>query len=719
MADTVEDAKAEVQKLFLDFRDMMSPIIQQLKLMVGDVMKQAADEGKKAFKEFSEESAQDMLNKFVKASGDVGGVLGENIFGGKFDEAIRSAAESLRTMFGSTGDSVRFDFGKLESGFAEVASEAKRDFSDLHITDFIMSAIPQLEKTFQPAVDTVSNLQKAVMGLEAPIVEVFGKFSTGSTMAEDSFNNLQDQLNGYRRAIVDAATSTGLSVAQTAEAFQTLAKSGVDPRELLNATWLTANSKEATQAVNSLQQAMLFAKGAGLEMSTVGSLLSQSMTTMGLGTEDAVKKLGVFAAAQAGSRLAIEDVAKDVMSGAGALKFYGENVDSAAAIYQNFVKSLGAGKEGLAGDLFKGVIQGISQMSDGWRAFIGMTGQVGGGTGGAIGGALRVEQAIETGNLEGIMGDLKETLTRFSGSPIMGRDAAIASGQEQQYFVQRQLLGSSLGINDPGQANKVLEMLSKGEQVGVADIRAQGGRAFESETGEGGRGQININRETTVAQQAMNESLAIGIDATGRMSDSIDRLADASSRFIRTTGLDVSSWAQSVKSTADLPDLAKRAGAASNDEIMQANSRSRPIGAAQLAGEGLLGGLDEKFGSAAGLANEKLLGGLDSMFGGATLQMNQQLQSGIRDTIKELKMNQYEIKTSDPMQGASSPENAGQSASKSKSAIQGQGEILLNIKFTQEGTSIKPVVDINPQQIRAIYQNQVEDETDGPYSRAR
>ena len=93
----------------------------------------------------------------------------------------------------------------------------------------------------------------------------------------------------------------------------------------------------------------------------------------------------------------------------------------------------------------------------------------GAGGGGILGGGLRVERAMETGEgVTDIMQSISETMKKFGGPRILTREEAIESpAAERNFIIQRQILGQLMGIKDAGKQTQMMEALQAIDKHGV------------------------------------------------------------------------------------------------------------------------------------------------------------------------------------------------------------------------------------------------------------
>lgn len=331
-----------------------------------------------------------------------------------------------------------------------------------------------------------------------------GMISTEVTGAGDrqtrSFGSLSQASKVYKQEVMGLMDAWGTSGDEAERAINQMLSSGLVVEQIGN---LSAKMADGTENVSGLEAAFAAAKSTGLTYTEVGETLNKMIRGLGVSSEEATQKFELLARVQAGSTMQIGDVKNAVMGAADSMKFYGNNIDSAASIYKAFLKTFKDGEEVLAAPIFRKVTDGIANMDTGMRAFLGLTTQIGTGGGGAIGGALEVEQALATGEgMEQVMNGIQDTVEKLSGAPMLTRQEAIETGQQQQYFIQRELLGKQLKMNDPAELERVMQMF---QQQNVDGIR----QALTTEGKGGGFDRGRLAEVATVeagggTQQALN-----------------------------------------------------------------------------------------------------------------------------------------------------------------------------------------------------------------------
>lgn len=520
MAETTEELQQEIAAVLESFKVTMQDVTRRLSQATGNLLedtgKSAADTAKKALGEVERNITG--LGDMLKST-----MSGENIIADKWVTQARLQMASIKAIFSQSNLELSFDTTGMIDSVKSVMGEAQEFITNpanaVNIAAFL--GAEGMAAGVQEFMGPIGRLEERVMELSRAGVEMFRAFSGGADDFGAGALAIDKNLSDFRQTAIAAGLDTGMGFDAAKASLLELGKAGVDVQQILQMDDISVQLGSALPPMDALTAAMRIQAATGMQTAEMGKFMRQGMRELGVQGQDTIDMFGTLKVAQQDTNMRFNEVATTVMAGADKLKFFGNNVESATAIYQSFVQSLGEGREALAGTLFDSVVSGLANMNNGFRAFLGMTGQVGGGAGGALGGMLRVEQALETGNLEGIMGDLQTQIERLSGAPIMSRQQAVDTGQEQQFVIQRQILQQGLGIGDREQAAKVMEMMAGGQQVGVSDIRAQAAAATPELIDEG---QDAIDRQITSTQRLTNLINTTGVQALSNMSGSVRNL---------------------------------------------------------------------------------------------------------------------------------------------------------------------------------------------------
>lgn len=650
MAEDIASLKAEIEGVLKMFKDSLSTIVAELSSASSEVMKSAADEGKAAMKEFSRDAQTDIGGLKPLFRQIFGTDLADTIKRDFFDSAV-GAFEMVKQKFSSENLKMHIDGADLLEQFGGVLGQMREELLDSNnlMAGFDIGRAKLASEAVQLFGAPLNKLEQHVLGVTKEAVDMFAAFSSGTTTVGGATEILDRNISTFTTKIVDAATKTGMSWEDAKKSLLALGQAGVDIQQS-GAFEFKIDTGQATDALDGLTAAMLVAKGTGLEVSEIGRHMTMAMRNLGIEGEDSIRMFGALKVAQEDSNLSLQKVASDVLAGAERFKMFGGNVESVAAIYQSLVQSLGEGREGLAADLLTTITSGLASMRNEWRAFLGMTGQVGAGAGGAVGGMLRVEEALENGDLDSVLADIQSTAERLTGTEILTRSQAIDTGQEQQFFMQRAIIGQALGNQDPAQMSRIMEMLAGGQQISAEDVRGRADREFE---GILSQGQDVINRQVGSIQQLINMFDAQGIDATDRMRGSIVELSTSMGAFVEGPGAQMLGFLRSSPADRaaaelglDAPRRTAEEYAAINAEESMRRGGIAGLGTAAMAGDfGVLGNLETTLGNAGKAFQFGVAGGLETALGASSAAFKENVISSatfFADKIKDLPMNKME-----------------------------------------------------------------------------
>ena len=351
--------------------------------------------------------------------------------------------------------------------------------------DNILSGVSKTIGTFEAPLLAAN---REAVSLAIPFMKLSG--------AGGGLRDVSDALVEYRERMVQASKQTGLSATELTKLEHAFVSSGVSAEEMSARTKLSFDNNAGD--LTGLAAAAVAFKGAGLDAADGATEMSFAMRNLGLSSNEALERLGIFAEVSNRTPESMTKVTETITRGAASLKYYGDTTKGVAEVYDKFLKTVGEGKEGLAADFVQTIVSGIGGMNEGLKAFIGQTSGLGAGQG-AIGGMLEVEEQIADGNIQGVMDALTKQIETISGTSILGRQEAISTGSQEQFFIQRKLLQDFLNVQDPEQATRLMENISRGQDVMASDLKAARGLA-----GVGSRGQQSVQAELGVSQRLQN-----------------------------------------------------------------------------------------------------------------------------------------------------------------------------------------------------------------------
>jgi urease gamma subunit len=320
-------------------------------------------------------------------------------------------------------------------------------------------------------VEGAKNKLNALFG-EALKVDQLGLENFGNRLNPTNLEAAESSLDGLNkayRAQLQSLVSLGYSLTEAEIAVNSFGKTtSLSISELGN---LGAGVSDAGKKLEGLAGFQRVLAGTGIDAGIATKLLELQMRSLGVEANRSLEVFDTLTKVQQGTRLSIDEVGTIVTNAATKFRYFGDNIDGVATIYKQLLKGLGEGKQALAADIFDKVTSGIAGMSTEMKAFIGLTTNLGGG-GGALESALQIEEAISSGEgLNEVMDSIYAKVEEISGTPLLTRQEALATGQSQQYFIQRQLLGQFTGIQDQQAVEQLVRARQGGQEVTLDQLR--------------------------------------------------------------------------------------------------------------------------------------------------------------------------------------------------------------------------------------------------------
>lgn len=380
-------------------------------------------------------------------------------------DGFQRATGNLRDFSATMG--VDIDTSKIDNAFSSVANGLinTETIVEAGLFTVLSEAASQLQQN--PILNFLKGVEDRALKIDKMGLENFGSRlnPANARLAEASL----DGLNSAYREQLQQLVNLGYSIDKANEQMQVFGKT--NKLSLTELKELGAGASDVGKELQGLAgfQRILEATGMGVQ---VGSeLLEYQMRSLGVEANRSLEIFDTLTKVQMGTRLSIDEIGSTVTAGAKNFKYFGDNVQGVATIYNQLLKGLGEGKEALAKDIFQDLTSGIVKMSTEMKAFIGLTTGLGGG-GGALESALQIEEAISSGEgLNDVMDSIYSKVEEISGTPLLTRQEAVATGQSQQYFIQRQLLGQFTNIQDQGALEQLMRSRQAGQGVTLDQLR--------------------------------------------------------------------------------------------------------------------------------------------------------------------------------------------------------------------------------------------------------
>jgi hypothetical protein len=321
------------------------------------------------------------------------------------------------------------------------------------------------------SVEDAKNKLNALFG-EALKVDQLGLENFGNRLNPTNLKAAESSLDGLNkayRAQLQSLVSLGYSLTEAEKVVNSFGKSTtLSISELGN---LGAGASDAGKKLEGLAGFQRVLVSTDMDAKIATNLLELQMRSLGVEANRSLEVFDTLTKVQQGTGLSIDEIGTSVTNAATKFKYFGNNISSLSTIYKQLLNGLGEGKQALAADVFDKVTSGIAGMSTEMKAFIGLTTNLGGG-GGALESALRIEEAISSGEgLNEVMDSIYAKVEEISGSPLLTRQEALATGQSQQYFIQRQLLGQLIGVQDPQVMEQLVRARQGGQEVTLDQLR--------------------------------------------------------------------------------------------------------------------------------------------------------------------------------------------------------------------------------------------------------
>jgi hypothetical protein len=422
-------------------------------------------------------------------------------------------------------------FGAIESQIAPLL--------DLEILGkgLAFAAAEEGVKKLKTSTKALTELEEKILEVDRAALQANIGFITPTDIkqadgAAAGFGSARDAIDTYRNTVLETVAATQLNRKEVDAAAQAIGNANLSFKELTDTTTgLSIEMGEGERSAKGLEAALLLARGTGLGMETVTQDLGLFTKQLGLTMKEATERFGLYREVQEGTRLSLKEVHKGITETTKSLRFFGDTSEGVAASYKKFVGTLGTGKEAIAAELFGQMASQIGNLDPGLKAFLGTVGGIGGG-GGALGGVLEVEEAIAGGDISGIIDQIGTQIETISGAGLLTRQEAISTGQQEQFFLQRELLKQfGLAGKTDEENTRILEMMAKGQEVQVQDIQQQQGLqevagvgrdVLRAETGVVG-GAINVAEVTS--QLGMTQDISeVLFNTSGRFKEGSDAL---------------------------------------------------------------------------------------------------------------------------------------------------------------------------------------------------
>jgi hypothetical protein len=351
------------------------------------------------------------------------------------------AAISLERFLGIIPDTVN-GIGNIGQAGVEAGSKISTAF------EAVGQIFPKRTAEMVKGADAAYLIKSKV--LEAAAAQ--GRFSETLDSTGRGFRDLNTHYNDYVMLSLKSAQATGQTVASMNELQDKLKAIPGSLSENITVGGVQMNQMVATSKV---------AAAFGKTQEEVAVKYNELYTNMGVSGQAAFESLSnIYRLAGDSSKLRGAFVTT-VLDIAKSFNILGDNTDAATKVVKAFDQAFDDSK--LSPDAIQKVITGLTagvQKFDLARgAFIsGATGGPGG-----LAGGLKMEYALQTGNLEEVMAKtLRGIESQFGGQIVTLKEAVENPGLSSEYLKQMQMISQMTGINDERQASQVLNAMKEG-----------------------------------------------------------------------------------------------------------------------------------------------------------------------------------------------------------------------------------------------------------------
>lgn len=493
-----------------------SELIDNFGDKVGNAILLAADKAKKLsenlseafdkfniFGNFSIPETSEIIDKFKNLTTEIGST------NNNLTKTIEVSGLALEPLFGLIPKSISgmksIGDASYEAGMK--ASTAFEPFSNIFGDGAIGQRLKNLASATFEAHDNIIKLQRQSINLAT----AQGNLNAVVDETTGGFKNLDKQYDNIVVSAYQSAISTGRTVDSMMELQSTLSDIPGALQDII-----TIENKEMNTAIAATRIGDAF----GRSQKEVATTLSALYTNMGISGVKALDSIAKMYDAAGNSKLRFEAFSSTVMDIAKSFNMLGDNTEAAIKVVKTFddaFKGSNISPDAMQ-KVISGMTSGIEQLNLARGAFVsGATGGPGG-----LAGAYKMEYALETGNMEKVLGDtLKAMQTQFGGQILTLKEAAENPALAGEFYKQVQYLTQIAGVaKSDREAYKILEAM----KTGVIDKLSLGkeGLNFDALAQSMDRGvdqqsvlqntMMRIHQEAELTKLAQNKALVKGLD---------------------------------------------------------------------------------------------------------------------------------------------------------------------------------------------------------------
>lgn len=370
----------------------------------------------------------------------------------------------------------------------------------------IDKVVDGLKKFGEPGAEAIDN----VRGMEVAFLRsatAGGNLENAMNGVGESFESIDAKMAQYGNMAAIVGNANNLTAGQTIQFMTALNR-------------IPGALEQNVGKMNMMDAVLKVSAGTFRDSGQVIGMLEEYYKQLGVSGEDTLQIISRTTAAATAMRMPVELMDSFVKDAADTFKLFGNNTQGAIDIMARFgpaLKDSGLGPEAIK-EVVKGITQGIGQMNIAQKSFL--SAQTGGK--GGLAGGYQIDLLLKQGKIDEVYGKIEQSLRGIAGGRIVKlEDAAKDQGAAAQFTKQIQLLTSGpfkIAQNE-AQAQRILEVLSKGGSIGEASKKIGTGKEALEQATERGAALEKTQFNPLVAFGNTFESGAI--NAASQMSESM------------------------------------------------------------------------------------------------------------------------------------------------------------------------------------------------------
>lgn len=383
-------------------------------------------------------------------------------------DALSVAGEGAKALAITVGGGLKTALGAIkevgEVAFVSISKSARELYDPLKESTVVANLFGDVGgKAIRGFDEAIKNLVTSQMTMRNAIA-----------VSGQSIKDSAETIKNYPQALREMSAYTGFAKAEIDKFNQTVGR--FMPDSLRMASKESVGLKDNVGGmVQPTVVAMTAFRAFGIDAADAANKSREAFLNFSQSPIDTAKNLGIMASVAKDTGVDLQTTQDQVTKSSSSLAIFGRQTGESATVWRTFAETLKAGGVPIAevGNIVESVTRSIAGMSMENRAFIGMMSGLTKGAS-AIGGALKLELAMrQEGGMQKNLEALTGTLAKFGGGKIITLEQAANNPQlEQQFVLQRQMLGK-LGIQGTAeQQNRILEVMQKVQSGGISAVDA-------------------------------------------------------------------------------------------------------------------------------------------------------------------------------------------------------------------------------------------------------